>query len=278
MPLKKHKPVTPGTRQWLSIDYSELSKDPPEKKLLVPLHRRAGRNNQGRVTAPHRRNAYRGKYRLVDFKRSRDGEPAKVVSLQYDPNRTAFIALIEYPDGTRSYIIAPHGIKVGDVVQSGEDAPIRPGNTLPLARIPDGTLIHNIELIPGRGAQLVRAAGSFAQLMAKELEKDRVVVRLPSGEMRYIHARCRATVGRVSNVDNSNQKLGKAGRSFHRGRRPHVRGAAMNAVDHPHGGGEGKAGTAMPPQSRTGVYAKGKKTRSPRKSLRHLVRDRRVGR
>jgi large subunit ribosomal protein L2 len=275
MPIKTFKPYTPSRRGMTVIDYKKiLSGDKPEKKLLEPLQNSAGRNSQGRITSDHRGGGSRRHYRIVDFHRRKDGASATVKSLQYDPNRTAFIALVQYEDKELNYIIAPDGLKVGDTVKSGNDAEIRVGNTLPLDRIPDGTLIHNIELLPGQRAKLVRAAGVVAQLMAKE-GKD-AIVRLPSGEMRRIPRTCRATIGQVSNLDYDNVKLGKAGRNRLRGRRPHVRGTVMNPVDHPHGGGEGRTNSGRAPCSKTGVMAKGFRTRSKSKSKRHLVKDRRV--
>jgi len=275
MPIKSYKPYTPSRRAMTVIDYrAVLSNDKPEKSLLKKKKNHAGRNNHGRVTVRSRGGGNRQHYRIVDFYRKRDGEIAEVKSLQYDPNRSAFIALIQYPDNKLSYIIAPDGLKVGDYVTSGEDAEIRVGNTLPLGSIPDGTMIHNIEMRPGQGAKLVRAAGVVAQLMAKE-GKD-AIIRMPSGEMRRIPRKCRATIGAVSNSDYGNVKLGKAGRNRHRGRRPHTRGTVMNACDHPHGGGEGKTNSGRPPCSATGVMAKGYRTRSKSKSKRHLVKDRRI--
>jgi large subunit ribosomal protein L2 len=276
MPIKKYKPYTPSRRGMSVIDYSAVLTpgSKPVKQLLEPKKKSAGRNNQGRITSRFRGGGSRQHYRLVDFRRRRDSEQATVRGIQYDPNRTAFIALVQYGSGELSYIIAPEGIKVGEVIASGPDVVIKPGNTLPLHNIPDGTLIHNIELIPGQKARLVRAAGTVAQLMAKE-GKD-AIIRLPSGEMRRVPRTCRATVGQVSNVDNNNVKLGKAGRTRHIGRRPHNRGTVMNPCDHPHGGGEGKSNSGRAPCSPTGVIAKGYRTRSKSKSKRHLVKDRRV--
>jgi large subunit ribosomal protein L2 len=264
------------------IDYrATLSGDKPEKSLLRKKKRHSGRNNLGRITVRHRGGGSRQHYRVIDFQRSQDGRRGVVKSLQYDPNRSAFIALVEYAADPEqklrrqlSYVIAPDGLKVGDAVVSGVGAEIRMGNTLPLKNIPDGTQIHNLELIPGQGAKMVRAAGAVAQLMAKE--GNDAIIRLPSGEMRRIPVACRATIGQVSNLDNGNIKLGKAGRNRHRGRRPHVRGTVMNAVDHPHGGGEGKTNSGRPPCSPTGVMAKGYKTRRKSKTKRHLVKDRRL--
>ncbi|MCH7472284.1 50S ribosomal protein L2 [bacterium] len=274
MPVKSYKPYTPSRRGMSVVDYSELSRDKPEKSLLEPKKKTAGRNNQGRITMRFRGGGSRRHYRLVDFARKHDEEAAVVKSLQYDPNRTAFIALIQYDSGKLSYIIAPDGLRVGELVASGSSVEIRPGNTLPLERIPDGSTIHNIEMRPGQRARLVRAAGTAAQLMAKE-GKD-AIIRLPSGEIRRIPQSCRATIGRVSNTDNANVKLGKAGRNRQRGRRPHTRGTAMNPTDHPHGGGEGKTNSGRPPCSPTGVMAKGFRTRKKSKAKKYLVKDRRV--
>jgi large subunit ribosomal protein L2 len=274
MAIKNYKPYTPSRRGMSVTDYSVLSGDRPEKSLLEKKNRSGGRNGQGRITVRFRGGGNRRHYRLVDFNRNRSDQPAVVKSLQYDPNRSAFIALVQYLDGKLSYIIAPEGLKVGDSISSGTDASIKVGNTLPLEKIPDGTMIHNIELQPGQRAKLVRAAGAVAQLMAKE-GKD-AIVRLPSGEMRRVPRKCKATIGQVSNLDHDNVKLGKAGRKRHRGRRPHVRGTVMNPVDHPHGGGEGKTNSGRPPCSPTGVKAKGYRTRSKSKSRQHLVKDRRV--
>ncbi|PDO11312.1 MAG: 50S ribosomal protein L2 [Candidatus Reconcilbacillus cellulovorans] len=239
MPVKSFKPTSPGRRQMTVLTYEEITTDRPEKSLLVPLKKHAGRNNQGRITVRHRGGGHKRMYRIIDFKRNKDGVPGRVATIEYDPNRTAFIALIHYADGEKRYIIAPKGLKVGDVIMSGPDADIKVGNALPLENIPVGTLIHNIELKPGKGGQLVRAAGTSAQLLGKE--DKYAVVRLASGEVRRILKTCRATIGTVSNEDHELVNIGKAGRSRWLGRRPAVRGSAMNPVDHPHGGGEGKA-------------------------------------
>lgn len=260
MPIKVYKPTTPGRRGMTTIDYSGLSKVKPEKSLLAPLKKKAGRNNYGRITVRHRGGGNRKKYRIIDFKRNKVDMPATVLTLEYDPNRTAHIALVQYEDGEKRYIIAPQGLKVGDTIVSGAHADIKPGNALPLANIPVGTFIHNIELYPGKGAQLVRAAGTMAQLIAKE--NGMALLRLPSGEMRYVSLGCMATVGQVSNVDHENVNLGKAGRKRHMGWRPVVRGSAMNPVDHPHGGGEGKAPIGRPgPVTPWGKPTLGYKTR-----------------
>ena len=239
MAIKSFKPTTPSRRQMTVVDYRGLSKVKPEKSLLESLKKTAGRNSYGRITVRHHGGGNKIKYRIIDFKRDKVGMPAEVKTIEYDPNRTAFIALVQYEDGEKRYILAPHGLKVGDYVESGEGADIKPGNCLPIANIPLGTMIHNIELIPGRGGQLVRSAGGAAQLMAKEGVAAQV--RLPSGEVRFIKMNCHATIGQVSNIDQENQNRGKAGKTRHLGIRPTVRGSVMNPCDHPHGGGEGKA-------------------------------------
>ncbi|ACV59712.1 50S ribosomal protein L2 [Alicyclobacillus acidocaldarius] len=260
MGIKKYRPTSPGRRFMSVSTFEEITTDKPEKSLLVPLKKKAGRNNQGRITVRHRGGGHKRMYRIIDFKRNKDGVPAKVATIEYDPNRSARIALLHYLDGEKRYIIAPHGLKVGDVVMSGEDVDIRVGNALPLRSIPVGTIIHNIELRPGHGGQLARAAGASAQLMAKE--GDYAQVRLASGEVRKILLSCRATIGQVGNLDHENITLGKAGRSRWLGRRPTVRGSAMNPVDHPHGGGEGKAPIGRKsPMSPWGKPTLGKKTR-----------------
>ena len=239
MAIKSFKPTTPSRRQMTVVDYRGLSKVKPEKSLLESLKKTAGRNSYGRITVRHHGGGNKVKYRIIDFKRDKVGMPAEVKTIEYDPNRTAFIALVQYEDGEKRYILAPHGLKVGDHVESGEGADIKPGNCLPIANIPLGTMIHNIELIPGRGGQLVRSAGGAAQLMAKEGAAAQV--RLPSGEVRFIKMNCHATIGQVSNIDQENQNRGKAGKTRHLGIRPTVRGSVMNPCDHPHGGGEGKS-------------------------------------
>jgi len=247
------------------LTFEEVTKDKPEKSLVVTLTKTGGRNVYGRITVRHRGGGHKRKYRIIDFKRDKDGIPGKVAAIEYDPNRTAYIALIHYLDGEKRYIIAPYGLKVGDIIESGENVDIKVGNALPLRNIPVGTIIHNIELIPGKGGQLVRAAGTAAQLMAKE--GDYVQVRMPSGEIRLIKADCRATIGQVSNLDHENVKIGKAGRSRWLGIRPTVRGSAMNPVDHPHGGGEGKAPIGHPgPLTPWGKPALGYKTRKKGKA------------
>ena len=241
-------------------DYSGLSKVAPEKSLLAPLNNKSGRNSYGRITVRHRGGGNRRKYRIIDFKRQKADMPATVLTLEYDPNRSAFIALVQYEDGEKKYIIAPHGLKVGDVIVSGSGADIKPGNALPLLNIPVGTFVHNVELYPGKGAQIARAAGNMAQLMAKE--GNMALLRLPSGELRNVSVSCMATIGQVSNIDHENMKIGKAGRKRHMGWRPTVRGSVMNPNDHPHGGGEGKSPVGRPgPVTPWGKPALGYKTR-----------------
>ncbi len=264
MPLKKPKPTSPGRRFVVYPDFKAvLTKDEPEKSLTVILRKKAGRNNQGKVTMRHRGGGHKRRYRIIDFKRDKDNIPAVVKSIEYDPNRSAWIALVVYQDGEKRYILAPEGLKVGDVVMSGENVEIKVGNALPLRNIPVGTFIHNIELYPGRGGQLVRAAGTVAQILAKE--GDYAIVRLPSGEIRKIHLDCRATIGRVSNIEHELVVIGKAGRARNMGWRPHVRGTCMNAVDHPHGGGEGKTHPGRPSVTPWGKPTVGYKTRKPNK-------------
>ena len=260
MSIKVYKPTSNSRRNMSVTDYSELSKVAPERSLLEPLKNKSGRNNYGRITVRHRGGANRRKYRVIDFKRSKFDVPAEVVSLEYDPNRSAHIALIKYEDGVKSYILAPAGLKVGDKVMAGPEADIKPGNALPLVNIPTGTVIHNVELYPGRGGQLARAAGNAAQLMAKEGEY--ALLRLPSGELRKVPANCMATVGQVGNLDHENVKIGNAGRKRHMGWRPTVRGSVMNPNDHPHGGGEGKSPIGRPtPVTPWGKPTMGYKTR-----------------
>ena len=260
MAVKTYKPTTPTRRHMTSADFSILDKKEPEKALLEPLKRKGGRNSYGRITVRHRGGGAQRKYRIIDFKRNKDGVSAKVAAIEYDPNRSAYIALLHYVDGAKSYIIAPNGMKKGDVVVSGPDSDIKPGNCLPLEKIPVGTVIHNIELKPGAGAQIVRSAGSSAQLMAKEGKY--VSIRLPSGEVRLVLQSCKASIGQVSNIENENLKIGKAGRTRWMGRRPKVRGVVMNPVDHPHGGGEGKSPIGRPsPVTPWGKPTLGYKTR-----------------
>ena len=264
MAIRKFNPTSPARRFMTVSTFEELSKVAPEKSLLEPLKKHSGRNSYGRITVRHRGGGNRTKYRVVDFKRNKDGINANVLTIEYDPNRSANIALIQYEDGVKSYIIAPHGLKVGDVVRSGADADIKAGNALPIKNIPVGTVIHNIELFPGRGAQMVRAAGNSAQLMAKE--NGYAQVRLPSGEVRMVLLDCRATIGQVGNIDHENVSIGKAGRKRHMGWRPTVRGVVMNPCDHPHGGGEGKSPIGMPgPVTPWGKPALGYKTRQKNK-------------
>ncbi|MDR0918646.1 MAG: 50S ribosomal protein L2 [Oscillospiraceae bacterium] len=274
MAIKQYKPTTPARRQMTVTDYSVLSKVEPEKSLLQPLKKKSGRNSYGRITVRHQGGGNRKKYRIIDFKRQVEGENATVLTLEYDPNRSAFIALVQYESGKKSYIVAPHGLKVGDVIRTGADADIKPGNTLPLLNIPVGTFIHNIELYAGRGAQLVRAAGCMAQLVAKE--GAFATVRLPSNEMRKVSINCKATVGQVSNIDHENVSYGKAGRIRHMGIRPTVRGSVMNPCDHPHGGGEGKSPIGRPgPVSPWGKPTLGHKTRKKNKSTDKYIVKRR---
>ena len=265
MPLKNLRPVTPGTRNAVRPSFEELTARKPEKSLLSPLPSRAGRNNRGRITTRSRGGGPKRMYRAIDFKRIKDDVPAKVVSIEYDPNRTTRIALIHYADGEKSYILAPLELAVGNRVQSGTQAEIHPGNCLPLRSIPTGTVVHNLELTPGRGGQLARGAGVGAQVLSREGEY--VLVRLPSGEMRRLLLECRASVGQLSNPDHKNESLGKAGARRHLGRRPQVRGVAKNPVDHPHGGGEGRSPIGMPgPKSPWGKPTLGYKTRRKNKS------------
>ncbi|MBR1811563.1 MAG: 50S ribosomal protein L2 [Clostridia bacterium] len=273
MSIKVYKPTTNGRRNMSVIDYSGLSKVAPERSLLAPLSKHAGRNSYGRITVRHHGGGNRRKYRVIDFKRDKIGT-AEVKTIEYDPNRSAFIALVEYTDGVKSYIIAPAELKVGDKIESGPDADIKPGNALPLSNIPTGTFIHNVELYPGRGGQLARAAGNAAQLMAKE--NGLALLRLPSGELRNVSADCIATVGQVSNLDHENVKIGKAGRTRHLGTRPTVRGSVMNPNDHPHGGGEGKSPIGRPgPVTPWGKPALGYKTRSKHNRSDKLIVKRR---
>ena len=276
MAIKVYQPTTASRRQMTVTDYSGLSKVAPEKSLLAPVKKNAGRNSYGRITVRHRGGGNRRKYRIIDFKRDKQGMNATVLTLEYDPNRSAFIALVQYEDGEKRYIIAPNGLAVGDVIRAGADSDIKPGNALALANIPVGTFIHNIELYPGKGAQLVRAAGNMAQLMGKE--DDYVLVRLPSGEMRKIPAGCMASIGQVSNIDHENVNLGKAGKTRHRGIRPTVRGAVMNPCDHPHGGGEGKSPVGRPgPVTPWGKPALGYKTRATHNRTDKFIVKRRNG-
>ncbi len=274
MAIKVYKPTINSMRNKSVTDYSGLSKVAPEKSLLAPLKKHSGRNSYGRITVRHRGGGNRRKYRIIDFKRQKFGIEAKVITLEYDPNRSAFIALIEYTDGEKAYIIAPEGLKVGDTVVAGPDADIKPGNALPLKNIPVGTFIHNIELYPGRGAQLARSAGNMAQLMARE--NGMALLRLPSSELRNVPETCMATIGQVGNTDHENVKIGKAGRKRNMGWRPTVRGSVMNPNDHPHGGGEGKSPVGRPgPVTPWGKPALGYKTRKHHKQSDKLIVRRR---
>ena len=276
MAIKTYNPTTPGRRGMTVTDYTELSKVKPEKSLLAPKKKHAGRNSYGRITVRHQGGGNRQKYRIIDFKRAKQDMPATVQSLEYDPNRSSFIALVKYEDGEKAYIIAPHKLKVGDVIVNGAAADIKPGNTLPISSIPVGTFIYNIELHPGRGGQLVRSAGTMAQLMAKEGEYAQV--RLPSGEVRLISIRCIASIGQASNIDHENVNVGKAGRTRHRGIRPTVRGSVMNPNDHPHGGGEGKSPIGRPgPVTPWGKPALGFKTRKKNHRTDKFIVKRRNG-
>lgn len=274
MAVKSFKPTTPSRRQMTVSTFEEITTDKPEKSLLVDQKRTGGRNAHGKITVRHRGGGAKQKYRIIDFKRNKDGIPAKVATVEYDPNRSAYISLVIYADGEKRYIIAPVGLKVGDVVVSGPEADIKAGNTLPLKNIPVGTVIHNVELAAGKGAQLVRSAGASAQLMAKE--GDYATLRLPSGEMRYVRIECRATIGTVSNLTHEIVNIGNAGRNRHMGWRPTVRGSVMNPVDHPHGGGEGKSPIGHPgPLTPWGKPALGYKTRKHKKySDRFIVKRR----
>ena len=274
MAVKKFRPTTPSRREMTMATFEEITTNVPEKSLLVSLSKNAGRNAQGKITVRHRGGGAKRKYRIIDFKRNKDGVVGTVATIEYDPNRTAYIALVVYADGEKRYILAPAGLKVGDKVESGVNADIKPGNTLPLKNIPVGTVVHNIELQVGKGAQLVRSAGSSAQLMAKE--GNYATLRLPSGEMRYVRIECRATVGTVSNATNDIINLGKAGRKRHMGWRPTVRGSVMNPNDHPHGGGEGKSPVGRPsPVTPWGKPALGYKTRKNKKySDRFIIKRR----
>ena len=273
MPVKKYKPVTPGTRGMTGYTFDEVTKSKPERSLLVALRKSGGRNAQGRITVRHRGGGHRRYVRLVDFKREKHNIPAKVAAIEYDPNRTARLALLYYTDGEKRYILAPLDIKVGDMVMSGADAEIRSGNSLPISNIPVGTLIHNIEIKEGRGGQMVRSAGGSAQLLAKE--GDFAQIRMPSGEVRLIRQSCYATIGQIGNLDHSNVKYGKAGRKRHLGIRPTVRGSAMTPRDHPHGGGEGRQPIGLPgPKSPWGKPTLGYKTRRNKKTDQYIVRRR----
>jgi large subunit ribosomal protein L2 len=276
MALKKHKPVTPGRRFATWSDRAEVTRKEPEKSLTEGLSKSGGRNSRGRITSRHRGGGAKRKYRRIDFKRTKDGVPAKVASIEYDPNRSAYIALLHYADGEKRYILAPARLRVGATVTSGEQADIQVGNCLPLRAIPTGTTVHNVELTPGRGGQLGRSAGTAVQLVAKEGKW--ATLRLPSGEMRMVNVECRASIGAIGNAEHQNIDLGKAGRARHLGKRPQTRGTAMNPVDHPHGGGEGSTTPGRHPVSPWGVPTLGYRTRKKRKgSDRYIVRGRRRG-
>jgi large subunit ribosomal protein L2 len=277
MGIKIYKPTSPGRRGMSVSTFEEITRTEPERSLLEPLKKSAGRNSRGKITVRHRGGGHKRMYRVIDFRRDKIGVPGRVESIEYDPNRTARIALIAYADGEKRYILAPQDLKVGDTVMSGPDAEIRPGNALPLANIPLGTMVHNVELYPGRGGQLARSAGTAAQLLAKE--GDYAQLRLPSGEVRRVHLRCMATVGQVGNIDHVNISLGKAGRKRWLGWRPTVRGSAMTPRDHPHGGGEGRSPIGMPgPKSPWGKPTLGYKTRRNKKTDKFIVRRRTAGR
>lgn len=274
MAIKKYKPTTPGRRGMTVTDYSVLSKVEPERSLLEPMKKNAGRNSYGRITVRHHGGGNRTKYRVIDFKRNKFGVPAEVKTLEYDPNRSAFISLIQYEDGEKSYVLAADGMKVGDTIMNGPEADIKPGNAMPFKNMPVGTEVYNIEMYPGKGGQLVRSAGTSAQLMAKEGKY--ALLRLPSGEMRNVPIECIASIGQTSNVDHENVNIGKAGRKRHMGWRPTVRGSVMNPVDHPHGGGEGKAPVGRPgPVTPWGKPTLGYKTRKNKKASDKLIVKRR---
>jgi large subunit ribosomal protein L2 len=272
MAVKKYKPTSAGRRFITTADFSGITKKDPEKSLLEVRQKHAGRNNNGHITTRHKGGGTRKQYRIIDFKRTKDAIPAKVAAIEYDPNRTARIALLHYRDGEKRYILAPVGLEVGTIIESGDKADIKIGNALPLANIPLGTVIHNIELRPGEGGKLVRSAGSSAQLMAKEGAYAQV--RMPSGEVRKIQIVCRATIGQLGNLDHENEVIGKAGRSRHLGKRPSVRGIAMNPVDHPHGGGEARSTSGRPPTTPWGQMTMGKKTRRNKRTAGMIVRKR----
>jgi len=272
MALISRKPTSAGRRFQTATDFAEITRSEPEKSLVRTLKKSGGRNNYGRVTVRHRGGGHKRRYRLIDFKRNKLEVPAKVAAIEYDPNRTTRIALLHYVDGEKRYILAPQDLKVGDMVVSSTAADIKAGNALPLQNIPTGTLVHNVELKPGKGGQMVRAAGSYAQLMAKEGQQAHL--KLPSGEVRMVPVNCRATIGQLSNVEQENVSLGKAGRKRWLGKKPHTRGVAMNPVDHPMGGGEGKSSGGRHPCTPWGVPTKGYKTRKPKASDRYIVKHR----
>ena len=270
MPLKTYKPTTPSRRGTVSPTFEEITTSRPQKSLMAPLRRKGGRNSRGVITARHRGGGAKRAYRIIDFKRDKTGVPGKLMSVEYDPNRSARISLVQYADGDKRYILYPHGLQVGDKIEAGPDAEIRPGNALPLSHIPTGTQVHNIEMSPGRGGQIVRGAGGGAQVLAKET--DYTLIRLPSGEVRRFLSRCMATVGVLGNLDHKNRKLGKAGKSRQMGRRPKVRGSAMSPRDHPHGGGEGRSPIGMPgPKTPWGKPALGYKTRRNKRTENMII-------
>jgi large subunit ribosomal protein L2 len=272
MGLKEYKPTSPGRRDTVADDYKDITTNKPEKSLLGIIKKTGGRNNRGRVTVRHRGGGHKRRYRIIDFKRDKTGT-ATVLSIEYDPNRTARIALVVFEDGMKRYIVAPNGVKVGDTVASGDDVPVTTGNTRSLGTLPTGTQVHNIEVTPGKGGQMVKSAGAVAQIMAHE--SGYTLVRLPSGEMRRLLSACSATVGQVSNLDHKNEKLGKAGRNRHRGRRPTVRGSVMSPAAHPHGGGEGRSGIGMPgPKTKWGKPALGVRTRRNKRTNKFILRRR----
>jgi len=272
VPVKKYKPTSAGRRFMTTLDFSDLSKVDPEKSLVEVRKKHSGRNVNGRITVRHKGGGTRKLYRIIDFKRAKDGIPAKVATIEYDPNRSARIALLHYRDGEKRYILAPLGLSVGDVVESGASADIKTGNALPIKNIPVGSVLHNIELRPGQGGKMVRSAGGAAQLMAKEGEYAQV--RMPSGEVRRVLVVCRATIGQLGNIEHENEIVGKAGRQRHRGKRPSVRGIAMNPVDHPHGGGEARSTSGRPPTTPWGQMTMGKKTRRNKRTSKMIVRRR----
>jgi len=272
MALISRKPTSPGRRFQTASDFAEITRSAPEKSLVKPLKKQGGRNNYGRVTIRYRGGGHKRRYRVIDFKRNKLEVPAKVATIEYDPNRTVRIALLHYLDGEKRYILAPQDLRVGDMVVSSVEADIKPGNSLPLRNIPAGSMVHNVELKPGKGGQLARAAGTAIQLMAKEGKNAHI--KLPSGEVRMVSLDCRATIGQLGNVEQENVSLGKAGRRRWQGRRPHVRGVAMNPVDHPMGGGEGKSSGGRHPVTPWGVPTKGFKTRKPKDSDRYIIKHR----
>jgi large subunit ribosomal protein L2 len=276
MPLRSYRPTSPGLRQMTRSTFDEITADTPHKPLTERLVRNAGRNSQGKMTVRHQGSGHKRLYRIIDWKRDKFGVPGKIATVEYDPNRSARIALLHYVDGEKRYMLLPNGLGVGDTVTSGPDVEPRVGNALPLSRIPLGTQIHSVEMRAGKGGQIVRSAGSSAQLLAKEGQF--ATLRLPSGEVRRVRVECMATVGQVSNLDHENQKIGKAGRARHLGQRPEVRGSAMNPRDHPHGGGEGKASTGMPPKTPWGKPAMGLRTRTRAKPSNKMIVRRRYGR